>query len=183
MLRCNLLCVKLSIQFSLQKSQSQQCPALQWSIGEAALSPESDWFSPPSRGTFSHTLLLIRHQQHSLPAIINSLKFCLIAFLFSHCFILSLSAWIVTTCWTFCPLVTHSFPTLTLGWHRPLMRSAEFRPIRYADLSASVNQDSLHKAWLKYSYSQRWCHLNFLQASIPYLQSHQLLLVPHAASA
>lgn len=44
------------------------------------------------------------------------------------------------TCCTLWPLVTHSLPTLTLGWHSPLMRSAEFRPIRYAALSTSVNE-------------------------------------------
>lgn len=41
------------------------------------------------------------------------------------------------TCCTLWPLVTHSLPTFTLGWHSPLMRSAEFRPMRYATLSVS----------------------------------------------
>lgn len=44
------------------------------------------------------------------------------------------------TCSTFCPFTTYSFPTFTLGWRRPLMRSAELTPIRYEALSAPGDQ-------------------------------------------
>lgn len=47
------------------------------------------------------------------------------------------------TCWTFCPFVTYSFPTFTLGQHRPFSISAEFRPIRYPALSATEGKDEL----------------------------------------
>lgn len=45
------------------------------------------------------------------------------------------------TCWTFCPFVTYSFPTFTLGQHRPFSISAEFRPIRYPALSATEGKE------------------------------------------
>lgn len=59
------------------------------------------------------------------------------------------------TCWTLCPLVTHSFPTFTLGWHRPLIRSAEFRPIKYATLSASVQINQIEIFRVNYYTQQR----------------------------
>lgn len=58
------------------------------------------------------------------------------------------------TCWTFCPLVTYSFPTFTLGQHRPFSISAEFSPIRYPALSATEGRE------------KKWHHAKTVAASV-----------------
>lgn len=134
-----------------QRSQNQQYLAPLWSTGEEGRCTGSDWSVPRATWTCGRKWLWPGRQRHSWPTISRRKQ---TRVFFAHIsasrvyidqeilYIALKSVFQVQnlTCSTFCPFTTYSFPTFTLGWRRPLMRSAELTPIRYEALSAPGDQ-------------------------------------------